>query len=360
MKKISILILILSFYIGLSSEIKAIWVPVWDMNTPDKIDNIVADAVEHNIKHIIAQVRYRGDALYVPNLFSNKYFNPDRRSHLLANDGFDPLQYFLELTGKHNLTLHAWLPVYVVTPHNLEPLCEQHIYFRYPNLITVDFNRQVMRNDSYEGAYLDPGLPQVNSYLFAVIMDLVSNYEIDGLHLDYVRYPDANFGYHDIARLRYATETDIMDAESWSLWKEQQIDNFVKKIYKEAKRVRPKMTISAAVIDDLQRAREKYSQNWKRWLDDNYIDYVYLMAYTTDNDRLRGNLDKISEFGYNNRIIVGLRAWVSGNINHYPAKQIIDKIEITRARSFAGFALFSYNGMKENGYFADLKKTLGK
>jgi uncharacterized lipoprotein YddW (UPF0748 family) len=358
MKKISLLILILSIYIGLSSEIKAIWVPVWDMNTPAKIDSIVADAVEHNIEHIIAQVRYRGDALYVPNLYSNKYFNPDRRSHLLENDGFDPLQYFLELTGKNNLKLHAWLPVYVVTPHNLEPLCEQHIYFRYPNLITVDFNRHVMRNDSYEGAYLDPGLPQVNSYLFAVIMDLVSNYEIDGLHLDYVRYPDTNFGYHDIARLRYATETEIMNAESWSLWKEQQINNFVRKIYINTKQVKPKLIVSAAVIDDLQRAREKYSQNWKKWLDENYIDNVYLMAYTTSNARFEEIVDAASAYGYNDRIIVGLRAWVSGNAGHYPSGQIIDKIKMTRARNFAGFALFSYNGMKENGYFEGLRRIL--
>ena len=49
-------------------------------------------------------------------------------------------------------------------------------------------------NNGYEGLYLSPNHPKVNSYLVKVFRELAENYEIDGLHLDYIRYQDAEYG----------------------------------------------------------------------------------------------------------------------------------------------------------------------
>ncbi len=355
MKKKIILIVILFQVLLIQAEIRAIWATVWDLDTPQKIDALVQDVHENNLNQILAEVRYRGDTMYVPNRSENTYHNPEKPCYVLKDKDFDPLQYLLEKAAKHNIEIHAWVTVFVATTHILSDLQSSHIFFKHPDWITIDKDGFQMPYNSHEGAFVDPGIPEVQDYLTNVLLDLVTNYNLDGLHLDYIRYPSPKYGYNSISRNIYSSQVEFETKSSWKKWKEEQINRFVKRVYVEAKNIRPELKISAAVMANVRYARGDYSQNWPKWLEEGYLDSAYLMAYSSSNSQFNKIINNISIYDTNEKIIVGLRAWTQkGN---YPVTKIQDKISIVRKENFAGLSLFYYEGAKKNGYLKNLKKN---
>ena len=77
------------------------------------------------------------------------------------------------------------------------------------------------------------------------------------------------------------------------------------------------------------------------------------MSYTKSTERLQQDLTFLKNFKLNSKIIVGLRAWNDGS--SYPAKQITEKMRTANKLNYAGFALFSYTGIKQEDYFKNLK-----
>ncbi|MBN1326868.1 MAG: family 10 glycosylhydrolase [Candidatus Cloacimonetes bacterium] len=345
--------LLLMQVIILAGRTKALWVPAWELADAENIDELIREADKNGIDQILAEVRYRGDALYFPNKSDATFPNPEQRSYLLKNNPeFDPLAYLIEKTAGKKIQIHAWLTIFVTTLHDQAKMDSSNVYYRHPEWVTRDYNRVIMPHNSYEGAYLDPGLPQVHLYLLNIILDIVKNYPVDGIHLDYIRYPDTQFGYNETARNIYSFDVMFEDSRSWQYWKEEQVTSFVKKVSISLKNISPETNLSAAVFPSIETARMKYSQNWMRWLKEDYVDTIYLMTYTINNGDFRSILEKISSQELNDRIITGLRAWHTGE--GYAAEKINDKIKISRELKFAGISLFSYTGIKQNDYFKEL------
>lgn len=340
--------------IFLSAEVKAIWVTPWELDSTDKIDKLIMDCQEHSINQILAEVRYRADALYTPNRFNKNYQNPERKSYLLA-DNFDPLAYLIEKTRNTDIEVIAWFTCFVVTSHTLANMPYDHVYYQHPEWITVNQAQKMMRPNETEGAFLDPGIPEVRQYLLRVILDVVSNYDIDGVQLDYIRYPGKEFGYNPIARQQFFAEYPVESQLLWQTWKEQQVAETVRSIHNEIKKIKPQVQLSAAVIANQLTARNRFSQNWLEWIQNNWIDKVYLMAYQTKDDEFMKIMNDIPS-SEQEKVVVGLRAWTENSV--YPAEKIISKIRGLSDYRFAGIALFSYTGMKDNDYFAPLKTVL--
>ena len=350
---LTVFLFFLFFNFPLKAEIRAIWVPVWDLKTAGKIDTLVAEVKNNHLNQILAEVRYRGDAMYFPNKTDSTFSNPEERCYVLSDSLFDPLAYLIGKAKEKKIEVYAWVTTFVVTPHKLENITKNHIYYRHPEWITADFLHRKMSPQILEGAYLDPGIPEVREYLKNIFLDIVKNYEIDGIQLDYIRYPGIEFGYNQKAREIFKSQIKFQDAESWQNWKEKQINLFVRNLYNEIKSISPKTKVTAAVISKPKTARERYSQNWIKWLQEGYLDKAYLMAYETDNFKFSALIDSVETFGLNKKIVVGLRAW--SNNCHYSVSKINEKIEIIHKRKFAGLAFFSYSGIKKCNYFEELR-----
>lgn len=345
---------LLVFSLHLAAFTKAVWVTSWDLTSREKIDQLIKDCKDNDIDQILAEIRYRGDALYFPNRKDSTFANREPRSYLLADsDNFDPLAYLIKKAKNTGIEIHAWITVFVVTPRKIELLSEDHLYFLHPEWFTSDFNGKRMDPDSYEGAYLDPGVPEVHLHLLNLIMDIIRNYQLDGIHFDYIRYPDISFGYNKIARTYYQFEYKYRDSDNWQLWKENQVSNFLKKMKISINNMNPEIVVSAAVFPQLATAVSKYAQNWYEWLSKGYIDKIYLMAYTTSNDDLEKLLNQISNLRLNDKIVVGLKAWDSSK--KYKVDDINFKIKLSKKLKFAGISLFSYSGIRNNDYFKNIK-----
>ena len=356
MKKLLIIITVFFVYITLFSEIRAVWIPAWDLADSTSINEIVTTARENNINELLAEIRFRGDCFYFPNKFSKRYDNPEKRSPVIKDTLFDPFMYLIKKAHKKGIKVQAWVTTFLATPHDISRLPDEHIYKSHPEWVTYDMYHNPMEPETLEGAYLDPALPQVQDYLLNVFSDIILNYKPDGFHLDYVRYPDYIYGYNPLSWRKFLQKNKTADGEKWIEWKREKITSFVKKLKDRIKLISPKTKLTAAVIWKVETAREKYAQDWANWIKKGLMDRVYMMAYTKSNEDFTTYMDTVSTLGINKKIIVGLRAW--DEKKEYPALDIKYKINVVRDDRFKGFCLFSSTGLKKNDYWNKLHRVL--
>jgi len=161
--------------------------------------------------------------------------------------------------------------------------------------------------------WIDFGHPDAAAYTVDVLMRLVRNYEIDGLHLDRIRYPDldvqgqtprtgANIGYNSTSVARFhrrygdsenSAPPDPSDA-LWSQWRRDQVTNIVRRIYLNAIAIRPQLKVSAALIafgdgpttEASWNSAESYwrvFQDWRAWTEEGILDIAVAMNYKRDH-----------------------------------------------------------------------------
>lgn len=338
------------------AENRALWVLPWDITTPQKVDTMISDAIKANQTDLVVEVRYRSDALYTTNRNKDIYPNPEPRSYILDNSKFDPLAYILQQAHGNSLKVHAWVVVFNATPLNSSLVSQNYIYRNHHDWITYNKTGTKMNSSEQFGYFIDPGVPEVQDYLLNVFSDLVSGYpDLDGLHLDYIRYPNTTWGYHPLSVSRYEEYKIVHGPTNWNDWRKMQITGFVDRVYRRVKAINPKLIVSAAVFANYNDAVDSYAQSWKDWLDMGIIDYVYPMLYHVDWKEFNYHLDVIGRMGYKNRSVIGIRAWdanggplLPGNSNAfagYTLPDIIKRVDLIRDKSFAGIALFSYDGL---------------
>lgn len=326
------------------------WVTAWSLKDADKIDQIVNTAKEHKFNQIFVQTRYRADALYMPNKQDTSFKNTETTSYILAaNKSFDPLERMILKCREENIEVHAWVTVFVGSNGDVSKLPFAHLWYQHPEWFTYMKNGKKMNASSHEGAFVDPGIPQVQDYLLNIFKDIVSNYEISGFQLDYIRYPDSLSGFNPLA-LEYFTSKNMKDFHQW---KTQNITSFVEKCYKELKNIRPNLSISAAVIADSSKAYNMYSQNWNDWLNKNIVDKVYLMAYNTSQKSFQRLIHRIEKSPNRDKMVVGIKAWNENE--NYSEHKINEKIKILKKQDFNDIGYYSYAGMKDGNFFEKIK-----
>ncbi len=130
------------------------------------------------------------------------------------NPGYDPLKFIIDEAHNRGIEIQAWLNVYKVygngKPSETDP---EHVVLKYLNLCS----------EYQDEWWMDPGNPETTSYLLNVIMEMVRNYDIDGIHLDYLRYPNKDFN-DDVTYTRFG------NGENKSDWRRNNITNFVEVI----------------------------------------------------------------------------------------------------------------------------------
>lgn len=270
--------------------------------TPEQVDQLVADALAINANALIVQTVRRYDC------FCNDALYP-RTDAFVDPAPYDPLQEIIEDAHAAGLEVHAWVNVNTMwnsaTPHS----SPDHIANTH-GLTATGADRWL--NKKYDGTervgnnvYVDPANPAAAEYIVEGIQSILDNYDVDGINLDYVRYPDFNsttsasdWGYSEtsIARFQAATgRTDIpepADAE-FSDWRRDQLTNLVRKIYLGMFEVDPRARLSMDGITygfgpqsvggwEKTRTYAEVLQDFTSWLDEGIMDTVVAMNYKRD------------------------------------------------------------------------------
>ena len=348
-----------------------LWVIRDVLKSKKSIDDMVNFAIEKNINHLFVQVRGRGDSFYESQFTS--------RSQILSESEFDPLAYLLDTANGKGINIHAWVNVYFLWSSKSLPKDERHILHMQQQWLDtteewpVDVGKQLEMvgiNNNNEGLFLSPNHPDVNEYLITVFRELITNYDIDGLHLDYIRYQDAEYGRNPYAIARFKSESGndpgpwflemerstiasprlIANMNRWNNFKRKAVTSLVKDTRALVDEVRPDCIISAAVKPNLYVARERYFQEWNVWLAAGYLDWVVPMNYSPKKREFARNIDVINDNfpkKYREKIIMGIALY-----NQTPS-EASDKIKLSRLKQFPRISVFSYNTMiKDHRYSA--------
>lgn len=361
-KKSLIFVLLMIVALTLFAETRSLWVVPWSIANHRGVDELIEDAIAANQNELLIEVRYRSDALYEVNRGGDRFSNPEPRSYILKDDSFDPLDYTLKKAKPLGLKVQAWVVVYNATPSLPRLVDENHMFTQKPHWITWQKGKPMTDIKEQFGLFIDPGIPEVQDYLLDVFSDIVLGYpELDGLHLDYIRYPNHKYGYHPISTSRYEEALLEENNLSWNDWRIRQVSDFVGKLQTRIKEINPEILLTAAVFADLKEAKNTYAQDWHAWLRDGLIDIAYPMAYSLNYDSFMQQMEVEELLDYHDKIIVGLRAWDASGKNlkakvspKYNVNHIKTRIDYIRANDFAGISLFSYSGIKEGNALDDL------
>ncbi len=285
-------------------EVRALWVDAFHdgIKNPAQVDRLIKDAVTGNINTLIVQVRRRGDAYY------HRSIEP-RTEDPTLQPGFDALQYLIEQAHANRIEVHAWLNTLVAWNRATAPLDPKHVWNAHgPTAIgranwisyyrAFDKDKQVWSDKLQSSYYLDPGHPDLVDYTVAVYLEVVKNYDVDGIHLDYSRYAGKEWGYNPTSLARYqarygTTGLPAPDDPQWAAWRREQTANLVRKVYLQAIALKPKVKVSSAVITwgdgpvtaadwERSRAYTEVFQDWRGWLQEGILDLAMPMNYFRD------------------------------------------------------------------------------
>ena len=334
-------------------QYRALWVDAFHdgMKSPAQVEKLVADARRAHINALVVQVRKRGDA----------YFNvadEPRATDIQGPPDFDPLAYVIRLAHASNprIEVHAWLNTFFAG--------ESSDVF----LLHADQwgNRA---SDASQTGYLDPGVPEVQIYTHQIFMDVLRNYDVDGLHMDFVRYPGTDSGYSPESVRLYMLETGTSSApapdnESWKAWRRARVTAFVRDLHDDIQMEKPAVKLSGALIcfgggpataADWTKtsAYQSVFQDWRAWMANHYLDFGVPMNYDSDwsgreKDWFGRWLSFEKDSGFAQRIITGVGAFLN-----YPEDTLAQIRRVlapsSRGNRVLGVAIYSYGSTSVYG-----------
>ena len=178
-------------------ETRAVWIATnfrldWPPQTFDQekqkqaLIEILDNIKSKNPNTVYFQVR-----VMVRVLFKSSFdpFSPYITGEVDGIASYDPLQFAVEQAHKRGLEIHAWVNV-VRCFNGAESKVlnnPNHISKRKPEWVMEDIR------GGQKSLWLDTGLPEVREYISDMITEIVETYDVDGVHLDYIRYPGKNF-----------------------------------------------------------------------------------------------------------------------------------------------------------------------
>ena len=295
---------------------------------------VILDSLhELNINTVLLQTRVRGDVIYPSSIepFSHVLTGVEGKS-----PGYDPLAFAIEECHKRGMQLHAWLVTL--------PLGKDEHIKRQGKLALSRKRKELCTH--YKGAwYMEPGNPGTAEYIVELVEEIVSKYDVDGIHLDYVRYPDRTNGYPDSALYRkYSKRMSLAD------WRRSNITAIVELVYKSVKAKKPWVRVSSAPLgkyDDLTRysslgwdAYNAVYQEAQKWMKDGVMDALFPMLYFNGNNFYPFVLDWC-ENSYGRHIVPGVGIYrLSPQYGGWDEIEIERQFRTSRDAGSAGVALF--------------------
>jgi uncharacterized lipoprotein YddW (UPF0748 family) len=238
---------------------RALWVVRDRITTREAIDDLLADAVERGIRDLVVQVRGRGDAYYRSEL--------EPRAEELADDELDPLAQLVAGGAAVGARIHAWANSFFVwsSKERAVPRSSAHLVHAHPDWLLRPDGTHILDpagGSDWEGIYADPANVEARAHTVRVLADIAGRYAVEGVHHDYIRYPQA----------RYAGGPDD----------HRHVTDFAREAAAALRAARPGLVISAAVFPDPEVAAGAVLQRWPEWARERYVDLLCPMAYRRD------------------------------------------------------------------------------
>lgn len=324
---------------ALARPTRAVWVARMHYRYADDVRTIMRNCAALGFNTVLWQVRGNGTVTYPSQL------EPWSREFDHREPGYDPLRLAVEEAHAHGLRIEAWVNVMPGWKGRNPPPMQAQLYHQHPEWFLHDAaGRQQPLGDFY--VILNPCLPEVRRHIAAVCEEIATNYDVDGLHLDYVRYawdttPKASQIYprdaRTLALYRRATgKLPDEDSAAWDRWRADQLSHLVGDIRRMLHRCRPGATLTAAVWRHPHIAYKNFLQDSAGWLKRGVVDALMPMAYTKSVDQFVVDVHAYQLAAPQGRVIPGIGIYM----HEVP---VLVHEQLDRCASWGGdVAIFSY------------------
>lgn len=277
-----------------------------------------------NINTVLLQTRIRGTVIYPSEI---EPWDGCCSGFPGKSPGYDPLEFAINECHKRGMELHAW--IVTIPIGKWDGLGCRTIRKKYPKMVTK----------SGTDGFINPSSPQAAQYISSICEEITKNYDIDGIHLDYIRYPE-----------KWKLSSKLSEAR-------KNITAIVTRISKSVKSIKPWIKISCAPIgkfDDLARysshgwnAYNKGCQDAQDWLQKGLMDQLYPMMYFRGNQFFPFAIDW-KENSHGKTIVPGLGAYfLSPSEGNWPIEEIKRQMYVSRANGL-GYAFFRNKFFNDN------------
>lgn len=333
-------------------EARGVWVAtVGNMDWPSRpglpVDSqkaelrAILDRVQQmRMNLVIFQVRPMGDALYASSLEPWSEFLTGTMGQA-PEPFYDPLAFAIEEAHARGLELHAWFnPYRARTPGARSEIASKHIAKARPKLVR-EYGKHL---------WMDPGEKDVQDHSLRVIADVVTRYDVDGIHIDDYFYPYLEY--------KRGKVIDFPDGPSWQRyrakggtmtradWRRRNVNDFVRRLYETVHGIKPDIKVGIspfgiwrpgypASVRGLDAFVELYADS-RKWLNKGWLDYLVPQLYWPIGAQHQGYATLLDwwvrENRYNRHIWAGNAAFRVSRAQQqgWPAEEIPQQIDITR------------------------------
>ena len=340
-----------------------LWVRQETVLDPDGARAAVELARRMGVRALYVQVLTRGEAAYRSGIWPV----PSR-----PRAPADPLGELLGLARAAGMKVHAWLAVYSWGRLDAPPAYPNHPLVRHPEWVTVDrsgrslWRYRVGEHPEVNALFVDPAIAGVQRTVVETVLELARRYDLDGIQLDYVRYPGPDLGFHPMALRRFWQErasgtqmapvrsdgqgvqsvevpTVPEDVRAWQAFREAQVREVVRQAAAVLEREGMGLELSAAVMPDPLRARREYSQDWLGWLREGLVGSVALMSYTTRPSELAGWVRAAVEGAGGRPVYAGIAVY---RLDEARAGELVELVQAARQAGASGVLFFSFEALE--------------
>lgn len=321
---------------------RAFWADAFHpgFKSTSEINTLVARAVAGNYNAIIPEVlAYQDNVGNGHGAYWNSEIVPKATD---IAGGIDPLAYLVQQAHAAGIEVHAWLVTYRVCtawPPSGNPLVAAHPEWLMVPLADMGSGPATVQ-DKYT---FDPGSPDVQQYLISIVQELVSNYEIDGINWDYIRYVQTDAGYpadesyenSGLARFRriagYEGTPPSSGETSWNDFRRRTIDELIRRCRAEIPSIttnpRQPLRLTADLIafggaPTYFSSSDAYAlhQNWRHWMQQGWLDAGIPMNYKREHRDdhpflYRGWIDAALSWRYERHIYCGQGSYLNNMAN---------------------------------------------
>ncbi len=240
-----------------------------------ELTDILDQYVKANLNTVLLQTRIRGSVIYPSQI---EPWDECLTGVPGKSPGYDPLAFAIEECHKRGLELHAWIvSIPLGKVQKQRAFGKQSITKKHPRLCKT----------SRGEVFMIPGRPETADYIADLCRELTENYDIDGIQLDYIRYPEKLHRFSDDNL--YSRSSGMTKDE----WKRENITRIVRKVHDIVKPIKPWVKLSSSPIGKYNNLPRYHSGGWncftgvhqdpQLWLRENLQDFLCPMMYFRDN-----------------------------------------------------------------------------
>jgi len=327
------------------------WISADGLEDMGRLDSLLDAARAAGANGLLVQVMGRGEAWYSSDLLPPAYIL----------DTYDPLAHVISRAHAMGMEVHAWVNAFLTWSAPQPPSDPSHVCYAHPEWFMEDlrgrssltYSRAECDAAGIVGATLSPAEEGVRKRLADICVEIAARYDVDGIHLDYVRYPGTGFGFEPRARAGFFLETgtdpvDLYPASGWTTaavpgreqewleWRARQVTASVRTVRAALRREAPGIPLSCAVMADPLSAAGEYGCDWRSWLTEGLVDFVCPMAYSSSADRA-GDLAVLDTAVSPGKVVYGIAVY------NQSLESALRGAAAARARGDAGTCVYSLN-----------------